>query len=149
MAKTAPARVLHRVREKETGNILTVQPIDGREMVATGAYEFVSLADDPSSVPPTRRGGLDVVGASGSTMELPPSINSAGPADPLYTGPSGPGTAGTAGDASEPAELPKVADLDEVLAGMTDVAAIVAMSRRDERATAKPKYEARLAELVQ
>lgn len=52
-----------------------------------------------------------------------------------------------AAEAKEADELPTVAELEQHLAGMTDVAAITAMQARDERKSAAKLYEARLAQL--
>jgi hypothetical protein len=46
-------------------------------------------------------------------------------------------------------ELPKIADLDEHLQSLTSAAEVKALQKRDERVTAGPMYEARLAELKQ
>jgi hypothetical protein len=58
-----------------------------------------------------------------------------------------------AAEAEEPAgeevtdELPKIADLDAHLAGLTSVAEVKALQKRDERVSAEAKYKARIAEL--
>lgn len=44
-------------------------------------------------------------------------------------------------------DLPTVADLPDHLAGITDIAELKAMRRADERVTARPIYDARIAEL--
>jgi len=59
------------------------------------------------------------------------------------SGGSGESTGGT----SEPAPLPTIANLEAHLAGLTDAKAVRELQKRDERVTAAPLYEARLAAL--
>jgi prepilin-type processing-associated H-X9-DG protein len=51
------------------------------------------------------------------------------------------------GAGEEEVEIPKIAELDDHLASLTTVAQVKALQKRDDRVTAQPKYEARIAEL--
>jgi hypothetical protein len=98
---------------------------------------------DPSEQPgalgaptPEERMGLAI--ANALQGKVPASVG--GQKTARATAESGPGA-----DAAD--ELPKIADLDAHLAGLSSVAEVKALQKRDERVSAEPKYKARIAEL--
>lgn len=162
MAMTpAPDTPVVAVRETTTQAVSFVSPLDAKEYIASGAYALAPDVAPPAPAPkeprathpPDGRVALEELNSDGTVKQVVYAF-SVDATEMVAKGPYRfvpvvPVDASTIVDTA-PVEiaLPEIDQLATALASITDVDALLAMDKSDERHEAKPIYEQRFTELA-